>query len=279
MSRGGNYATLTPTSGGDLALRSSYHPGLVADLKADVPASGRRWDPKAKVWLVDPRYAGTVRSIVRQHLGIRLAAKTSTAAPKPETRMIKVEYLGAAKDRGSGESVAYGYADGDWSVALPLSVLRKWFEMPDDARPDEAATLYSVIGVSQKANNEEIKKAYRRMARQWHPDVCSEPDAHEQFQRINHAYQVLSDGLMRRKYDAGLAFAKNAGQSTGQLDKSRYGWRPPLRCGWLLVEGVMRLGRFNVSKIVQWEDVTDSRGRVMVSSWPPGGDTFDVRWV
>ena len=46
-----------------------------------------------------------------------------------------------------------------------------------------------------------------------------------------------------------------------------------------LKEGVLRLGRFNVSKIVQWEDVIDRRGRVMVSSWPPGGDKFEVKWV
>ena len=277
----GSYATLTQTSGGDFALRSSYDRGLVAALKADIPPAGRRWDPGSKVWLVDPRYVGYVTGIVERHLGIQLRVQPRLVSTQQvETKLVQVEYLGTAKDRGGDEPVAYGYADGDWSVAIPLSVLKAWFELEVDARPDEAATLYAILGVGKKGSRADIKRAFRRAARQWHPDICHEPDAKEQFQRINEAYQVLSDGLLRRKYDAGLKFASQTKAPRRRFGaRSSFGWRPPLRCGWLLVEGIVSLGRLNVSKILQWEDVRDGRGRVMVSSWPPGGKTFEVQWV
>ena len=275
----GSYATLTQTSGGDFALRSSYDRGLVAALKADIPPAGRRWDPSSKVWLVDPRYVGYVTGIVERHLGIQLRVQPRLVSTQQvETKLVQVEYLGTPKDRGGDEPVAYGYADGDWSVAIPLSVLKAWFELEVDARPEDAATLYAILGVGKKVAPGDIKRAFRRAARQWHPDVCHEPDAKEQFQRINEAYQVLSDSLMRRKYDAGLAFAAKT-EAPRFSPKFSHGWRPPLRCGWLLVEGVLSLGRLNVSKIKQWEDIVNANGLIMVSSWPPGGDTFEVQWV
>jgi hypothetical protein len=206
----------------------------------------------------------------------------STSAPaavKPETRLIRLEYLGAAKDRGGTEPVAYGYVDRDWSVAIPLSVLKDWF-VPgmDTARPEDAITLYAVLGIGKTAAPDEIKSAYRRLARQWHPDVCHEPDAAQQFIRIKGAYDVLSDDLMRRKYDVGLQMASlTEDKRVKRFDELT--WRPPLRCGWVLVEGVTSLGRLNVSKILQWEDISDELGRIMVTSWPMGADMFKVDWV
>lgn len=276
-----NYASLTQTAGGDFALRSSYDRGLVAVLKADIPPAGRRWEPNDKVWLIDSRYVGYVPGIVEKTLGIKIAAHPRMmGTPQKETKLVQVEYLGTAKDRGGDEPVAYGYADGDWSVAIPLSVLKAWFQLEAEARPDEAATLYAILGVGKKGSQADIKRAFRRAARQWHPDVCHEPDAKEQFQRLNEAYQVLGDSTMRRKYDAGLKFAAQTKAPRRRLPYNySSGWRPPLRCGWLLVEGISSLGRLSVSKIKQWEDIVNAKGLIMVSSWPPGGDKFEVQWV
>jgi molecular chaperone DnaJ len=60
---------------------------------------------------------------------------------------------------------------------------------------------YEVLGVPRNATQEEIKKAYRRLARKYHPDFNKDPDAQEKFKEINEAYQVLSDPEKRKLYD------------------------------------------------------------------------------
>lgn len=62
--------------------------------------------------------------------------------------------------------------------------------------------FYEVLGVSRDADEKEIKKAYRRLARQYHPDANhSDPNAAEKFKEINEAYEVLSDREKRARYD------------------------------------------------------------------------------
>lgn len=60
---------------------------------------------------------------------------------------------------------------------------------------------YEILGVSQGADSGEIKSAFRRLARQYHPDVSREADAEERFKEINEAYEVLSDEDKRARYD------------------------------------------------------------------------------
>jgi curved DNA-binding protein CbpA len=61
---------------------------------------------------------------------------------------------------------------------------------------------YAILGVSRTASSSEIKSAYRRLARLYHPDVNTSPEATEQFALINDAYRILSDRERRREYDA-----------------------------------------------------------------------------
>src|SRR5918992_5284793 len=65
----------------------------------------------------------------------------------------------------------------------------------------QARDLYQVLGVSSDASAEEIKRAYRRLARQYHPDVSEDPEADRRFREVNLAYQTLSDPAKRRQYD------------------------------------------------------------------------------
>jgi curved DNA-binding protein len=62
-------------------------------------------------------------------------------------------------------------------------------------------SLYETLGLSAGASESEIKKAYRKLARQYHPDVNKEPGAEEKFKEINAAYEVLSDKEKRAQYD------------------------------------------------------------------------------
>ena len=60
---------------------------------------------------------------------------------------------------------------------------------------------YEVLGINKNATESEIKSAFRRLAKQYHPDVCKEANAEEKFKEIQEAYAVLSDENKRRQYD------------------------------------------------------------------------------
>ncbi|MEB3293523.1 MAG: molecular chaperone DnaJ [Synechococcales bacterium] len=83
-----------------------------------------------------------------------------------------------------------------------------------------ARDYYEVLGISRDADKEELKQAFRRLARKYHPDVNKEPGAEEKFKEINRAYEVLSEPEMRARYDrfgeAGVSSA--AGAAGGYQD-------------------------------------------------------------
>ena len=62
-------------------------------------------------------------------------------------------------------------------------------------------SYYEILGVERNANDADIKRAFRKLAQQWHPDVSAEAEASERFKEINEAYQVLSDAKRRQVYD------------------------------------------------------------------------------
>nr|WP_320160563.1 molecular chaperone DnaJ [uncultured Methanoregula sp.] len=63
------------------------------------------------------------------------------------------------------------------------------------------ADYYETLGIPRNADEKEIKKAYRNLARKFHPDVCKDTGAEEKFKEINEAYSVLSDEQKKRQYD------------------------------------------------------------------------------
>jgi molecular chaperone DnaJ len=80
-------------------------------------------------------------------------------------------------------------------------------------------SYYEILGVERAASDADIKRAFRKLAQQWHPDVSQEPEAALRFKEINEAYQVLSDPRRRQIYDivgpAGLGDLGGAGSPFG----------------------------------------------------------------
>ncbi|MCD0307808.1 DnaJ domain-containing protein, partial [Acinetobacter baumannii] len=73
-----------------------------------------------------------------------------------------------------------------------------------------------MLGVSKNASKSEIKSAYRKLARSYHPDVNKEPGAEQKFKDISNAYEVLSDYDKKSLYDKyGEAGLKGSGMGTG----------------------------------------------------------------
>lgn len=85
-----------------------------------------------------------------------------------------------------------------------------------------AGDYYEILGVSRDASKEDVKGAFRRLARKYHPDVNKEDGAEERFKEINRAYEVLSDPETRARYDrfgeAGVSAGAGAGAGAGAQD-------------------------------------------------------------
>jgi curved DNA-binding protein len=106
----------------------------------------------------------------------------------------------------------------------------------------EYKDYYKILGVSRDASKDDIKQAYRRLARKYHPDVSREPDAEARFKEVNEANEVLKDPEKRAAYDA-LGSGWRAGQE----------FRPPPGAG-----GFHREYRFSSDDIGGFSDFFSS---------------------
>lgn len=77
----------------------------------------------------------------------------------------------------------------------------------------EKRDYYDILGIGKTANEAEIKKAYKKLAKQYHPDLNKSQDAEKKFKEVSEAYQVLSDGKKRKQYDqfGHAAFSQGSG--------------------------------------------------------------------
>ena len=109
-----------------------------------------------------------------------------------------------------------------------------------------ASNYYQILGVAEAATQEEIKKAYRKLARQFHPDVTQTPEAETLFKEVNRAYDILSDPLKRADFDATLhpseTYKKEAPQPGTE---EAYAWQPQAP-----TEETSSLSRISASAVV-----------------------------
>lgn len=119
---------------------------------------------------------------------------------------------------------------------------------------------YQVLGLSPQASAAEIKKAFRRLAKQYHPDKASNPASEERFKEIGQAYAVLSDETRRREYDAATK-AKLASQPEA------WNWASD-KGPWLRFCQVAALSEWILAKYAS--QPAPSRPKpVRPSPWPP----------
>lgn len=82
---------------------------------------------------------------------------------------------------------------------------------------------YKILGVDKSASQDDVKKAYKKLARKYHPDLNpNDPDAHRKFQEINEANEVLSDPEKRKKYDQYGENWKHADEFEAQQQQYRH---------------------------------------------------------
>ncbi len=267
---------------GALALRTPYHPGIVEAIKTKIPYDQRKWDGTTKRWLISPAFGAVVQQLLWTYFNedVALPKGTGYQPVTPTGRLLKVRYIGSCKARPDGSVSAFGMIGSEWGVIFPEAVLKDWFgaDLVQSATVN-SSSLYALLGIRQSASADEIKRAFRRVAKQWHPDVCREADAKAVFQKINAAWQILSDDGQRQRYDAGLMFERMGMGERPFAPTSATTYRSPLRCGWIYAEGEIVLGRFVVAKILEWQDITNEMGQVLVTSWAVDAKEPVEAWV
>lgn len=308
------YASLEPLPGG-YRFSSAYDSGLLKQIKEDIPEWARKWDTETRAWLIEAAYGQRAKEMSFIHFNLDIDLPDPLPLAPAIVRMYRVEYISLAKDRGWNEDLANGATERmTWPLILPRSVLERWFggiEVEEKANEKPAPTIsfklqnhFQRLNIPLDADSATVSKAFKRLARQWHPDVCKEKGAREMFELVNESYRMLQDDpkaptqtpprpadWRRRKYAASVraqatqAASQQAHEAYAQAitraeTDTPYGYRSPLRCGWLLVEGTERVKGLWVDKIMAWEDIpSDDGSKVMTTSWPEGADGYEIRWV
>jgi hypothetical protein len=278
----GEPATFT-LQGDTFQWRTKYNPDLVADMRLEIPNTAKAWHNGGRddrYWTISADYFEKAKELSTRH-GYEVVITGGTLNQlKPGSHTFDLDYMGLVRDRSDGTQTATGWVNGYWNAVFKLDVLQEWFNF--NAKPNVAASLYEVLSLQQGLSgalfDKALKKAYRRYARTWHPDVCKEPEADEAFKRGQEAYERLSDPLFKAKYDAGLKFERDYPVEQGNWKGASIQWKPPVRCGKLTVLGLKVGDKYDIHKIVQWRDITNDRGETMISFWDISLDKFVTEW-
>lgn len=140
-------------------------------------------------------------------------------------------------------------------------------------------SYYEVLGVAREATAEEIHRAYRRLARQYHPDVNATDDARVRFAEVSSAYEVLHDPAQRARYDRETAAVARRAGPTGRPVRTFTGQRPAREVPRFLDDEprcppLSERVRASEQRIVVWDLHVVAR---LPFGWP--GPRAEVRWL
>lgn len=269
--------------GNVIQVATPYHKEFVALLKEKVPSNARAWDGQAKVWNVDAQYFDAVKALAELYFGY-VDVMHDRAQTKSTRQVILIEYLGRCKETDWSVAYANAQVNGSWNTRISETVLRAYFENATQDTPTQT-TLYQLLGAKPTASLDELKRAYFRTAKVWHPDLNADPDAAEMFRKVKSAWDVLENPSQRAKYDAGLKLqtAQTGVPSWKTLNlttHSDYGYRAPAMCGLVdceIEQGIKR----TITKIYDWQDDTRTLGGVTlirVASWDKQTQSVKTKW-
>lgn len=245
-----------------------------------IPQSDRSFNKPDNTWLVEYKWGKRLAQSIEKHFGVVVDApmppQTLNNSKIYRTRY-KIEYIGQPKWKGDN-NYSSCFVNDSWNFIIPEQVIVDFLltkGMNVKRKSDENKTLYDILSgpqlvVNMSSSQEDIKRAFRFMARQWHPDVCKEPDATERFKEINGAYQKLSDPKEKSKYDAANRIAQTITdrQFKPKVTHMQQGVQLPSRCGWLTVDAERSARGITVTRIYGWEEIIEN-GKALVTSWMP----------
>lgn len=269
--------------GNVIQVATPYHKEFVALLKEKVPSNARAWDGQAKVWNVDAKYFDAVKGLAELHFDY-VDVVHDRAQAKQMRQTILIEYLGRCKETDWNVAFANAQVNGAWNTRVSETVLRAYFENATRVNTSQT-TLYQLLGAKSTASLDELKRAYFRAAKVWHPDLNADPDAAEMFRKVKSAWDVLENPLQRAKYDAGLklqAVQVNvpSWQTLSLATYSDYGYRAPATCGLVDCEVEQGIKR-TITQIYDWQDDTRVIGGltlIRVASWDKQTQSVKTKW-
>jgi hypothetical protein len=262
-----------------LQVTFPYVKGLSSYVKKWIPSRDRRWCPTTKRWFFDKYYLNDVVYGIKQ---FNLEPNIVDLGGKSgiNTQEFLIEYLEESYTRTDGTFYKL-YLKNRYISRVDYYKVRQWWLDNPYNKPAplsaEASNFYKLLEVNQHCETEEIKKSYRRLAIQFHPDTSSEPDAHEIFVRLNSAYEVLINPIKRKKYDAAIAFARMENGNNSRVSAVSQFTDPPVKCGRIKGVGKFHLGLFVINTFLKWQDVIKD-GKVMASHFNTVTNNYEITW-
>lgn len=263
--------------GKHIYIRGDYDSYIYEELKQVIPGYARKWVSREKMWVVNAEHLSTVVSIFELSCRFNVTivhSKVEIDIVNIERDVIRLMYLGTAKDRGDGIKVANGTTGKRnrrnliWDISVEMSVLTAHF----NPAPTNA---FSLLGVSATSTDNEIKTAYRQIIKLYHPDVNKSEEAESKFELYTEAYQKIKTEQLRKGYNRRLQLASRFAQND-DVDGWSDGYRSPKTCGIVTFAGKLQYEYITIEHIFSWDDIVDGN-KVLRTYYNNGniGETYE----